>query len=200
MKPNNHKLSKATGRQSAYSASLADQICERIANGESLRAMCGEKGMPAQSTVFLWLTEHDDFAKRYAHSRDAQADVLFDEMLHIADTPLNGVKTVTKPNGVETVEGDMIEHRRLQIDARRWIIARLAPKKYGEKQAVEMSGPDGGPIATHDVTDEIRAKALLAFLAKTGGAVSLSDFVDQGSREGATITSADAAAPGRKLR
>ena len=47
-----------------------------------------------------------------------QADVLFDEMLHIADTPVVGLKTITKASGVETVEGGMIEHRRLQIDAR----------------------------------------------------------------------------------
>src|SRR5277367_5306879 len=103
------------GRKSLYTDELADLICERIANGESLRAICGEDGMPAQSSVFKWLIEHADFAEKYAHARVAQADVLFDELLHIADTPVKGVKTVCKGDGenayIETVEGDMIEHR-----------------------------------------------------------------------------------------
>src|SRR5277367_185696 len=158
------------GRKSRFTEELADLICERIANGESLHAICGEDGMPAQSSVFKWLIEHADFAEKYAHARIAQADVLFDEMLHIADTPVVGVKTITKASGVETVEGDMIEHRRLQIDARKWIIARMAPKKYGDKQALEHSGPDGGPmeVAAVTYTDADRANALAAFMAKTG--------------------------------
>ena len=89
--------------------------------------------MPAQSSGFKGLIEHADFAKKYVHARTAQADVLFDEMLHIADTPVVGLKTITKASGVETVEGGTIEHRRLQIDARKWIIARMAPNKYGDK-------------------------------------------------------------------
>jgi hypothetical protein len=74
--------------------------------------MCDEEGMPAQSSVFKGLIEHADFAKKYVHARTAQADVLFDEMLPIADTPVVGLKTITKASGVETVEGGMIEHRR----------------------------------------------------------------------------------------
>ena len=134
------------GRKSRYTEELAGLICERIANGESLRAICDEDGMPAQSSVFQWLIEHADFAEKYAHARIAQADVLFDEMLHIADTPVVGVKTITKASVVETVEGDMIEHRRLQIDSRKWLVGKLAPKKYSDKQVHEHGGPDGGPI------------------------------------------------------
>ncbi len=48
-------------------------------------------------------------------------DYLFDEIIEIADTPQLGTKKVIKPDGsVETTEGDMIEHRRLRIDARKW--------------------------------------------------------------------------------
>jgi hypothetical protein len=40
----------------------------------------------------------------------------------------------------------MIEHRRLQIDARKWLIGKMAPKKQGDQQQLEYSGPDGGPV------------------------------------------------------
>jgi hypothetical protein len=69
---------------------------------------------------------------------------MFDEMHDIADTPALGVKTVSKPGGVEKTEGDMIEHRRLQIETRNWMLGRMAPKKYGDVQVHKHGGdPDG---------------------------------------------------------
>lgn len=98
--------------------------------------------MPGQSTVFRWLAkdENADFREQYARARETQADVLFDEILTIADTPVIGVKTVTKATGVEKTEGDMIEHRRLQVDARKWMLGKMQPKKYGDKVVNEHSG------------------------------------------------------------
>ena len=142
------KSGKPVGRPSSFSQSIADEICERLANGESLRAICGREDMPSQATVFVWLAKDPAFQEQYARARTTQADVLFDQILSIADTPLIGVKTVTKGTTVETTEGDMIEHRRLQIDARKWLAGKLAPKKYGEKSSLEVSGPNGGPVQT----------------------------------------------------
>ena len=104
--------------------------------------------MPDKATVFRWLSaeQQKDFRNQYARARDVQADVIFDEMLDIADTPVVGLKTISKPTGVETVEGDMIDHRRLQIETRKWLIGKMAPKKYGDKQQLEHSGADGGPV------------------------------------------------------
>lgn len=70
-----------------------------------------------------------------------------DEIVAIADEPMMGAKTTRKANGdVETVEGDMIEHRKLRVDARKWTAAKLRPRKYGELVRQEHSGPDGGSI------------------------------------------------------
>jgi hypothetical protein len=46
----------------------------------------------------------------------------------------------------------------------------MAPKKYGDRVAMEHTGKDGGPIQTMEVSDEARARALAAFIAKTKGA------------------------------
>jgi hypothetical protein len=76
---------------------------------------------------------------------------LADEILDIANTPVVGVKTKTNEKGeVETTEGDMIEHRRLQVDARKWIAAKLKPKKYGDKQEIEHSGNVSVIATAHD--------------------------------------------------
>jgi len=124
---------KPTGRPSSYTVKIGDLICERLAEGESLRSICAGDDMPNKATVFRWLATVEAFRDQYARAREAQADALFDEILHIADTPLIGKKTKEGPNGLETTEGDMIEHRRLQVDARKWLAGKLRPKVYGDK-------------------------------------------------------------------
>src|SRR6187551_2841520 len=80
---------KKMGRPALFSEELVAVICERIANGESLKAICEDDEMPSQSTVFKWLSEKPDFTEKYAHARDTQADALFDDILSIADDGRN---------------------------------------------------------------------------------------------------------------
>lgn len=127
------------GRKSEFNQPTADAICDRLANGLSLRAICRNKGMPSKTTVFKWLAQNSTFADQYARAREAQADLLVDEMVAIADTPKIGTKTKRTADGkVEKTTGDMVEHRRLQIETRKWVAARMRPKKYGDKIDVEQ--------------------------------------------------------------
>ena len=140
------------GRPSDYSEDMAIEICARLASGESLVRMCKADDMPSVSTVYRWIQAHEEFRDNYTRAREDQADTLADEILDIANTPVVGVKTKTNEKGeVETTEGDMIEHRRLQVDARKWIAAKLKPKKYGDKQQTEVTGADGGPLQITEV-------------------------------------------------
>lgn len=59
-------------------------------------------------------------------------------MTDISDTPVKGEKVTVKSDGtVETVTFDMLEHRKLQIETRKWIAAKLKPKKYGDSMAIK---------------------------------------------------------------
>ncbi len=120
------------GRQSEFTQEIADVICDRLMDGESLKAICSEPEMPSRVTVIKWASRIPSFAIMYARAREEQAESLFDDILHIADTPQLGVKTITKPSGVEKIEGDMIDHRRLQVDTRKWAASKLRPRKYGD--------------------------------------------------------------------
>lgn len=118
---------------------MGDVICERLSDGESLRSICAADNMPNRATVFRWLTKNTEFSDQYARAREAQADAIFDDILMIADTMQMGKKVKRMPGGkLETVTGDMIEHRRLQVDARKWMAGKLRPKKYGDKIDVEQ--------------------------------------------------------------
>lgn len=144
-------------------------ICDRISTGESLRAICADNGMPALSTVMLWLTRPDraSFVEQYTRARELQADYLAAQIVEIADTPVIGVKTKTNEKGeVETTEGDMIEHRRLQVDARKWYASKLAPKKYGDRQ--EITGKDGAPLIPDSPPSDNETARRVAFILAKG--------------------------------
>ncbi len=121
-----------TGRPSSYTDEIADRICERLADGESLRRICRDDGYPDKATVFRWLGVNPTFRDQYARSREAQADALFDEILDIADDGTND--TYIDDNGKPRVDQDVIARSRLRVDVRKWMAGKLRPKVYGEKQ------------------------------------------------------------------
>ena len=126
----------AGGRPSTYSTDIADAICERLADGESLRAICSDDAMPCKAAVFRWLSERPEFADQYARAREEQAEALADELVAIADGPGGEDSAV------------LTARDRLRVDARKWVASKLKPKKYGDKIQSEISGPNGGPIPT----------------------------------------------------
>lgn len=124
-------------RSLLFTQKLADMICERIADGQSLRAICAEAGMPTTGTVFRWLEENEGFRGQYARAREFRADTLFDEILEISDAPAEGEAAKSGEAGragkpaPETARG--ADQRKLQIETRKWMAARLQPQKYSDK-------------------------------------------------------------------
>ena len=110
------------GRSTIYSNALAEEICRRLADGLSLRRVCEADDMPSRDTVRRWLGRREPFRRMYAAAREQQAEHFVDEIIEIADTDDNAT------------------HARVRIDARKWAAVKLAPKKYGDKSEIEMSG------------------------------------------------------------
>lgn len=134
------------GRPSDFTQAVADAICERIADGHSLRTICLAPEMPSRATIFRWLAADEAFRDQYTRACEVRHEELFDQMLEIADTPQAGTKSVSKATGLEITEADMIEHRRLQVETRKWALAKMAPKKYGDKIDLNHGGQPNNPI------------------------------------------------------
>lgn len=117
------------GRPTDYTKDMADKICEKISGGLSLRAICAEPGMPARGTVYRWLIENADFQDQYTRARDKQADYFAEEIIEIADSA--------------EAESAAVAKAKLQIDARKWAASKIAPKKYGDKQEIDVKSSDG---------------------------------------------------------
>ncbi len=131
------------GRPSLYTEALAAKLCLRLAEGESLRAVCADKAMPAISTVMGWLFDgnHGEFSEQYARAREAQAEVRADEIVDIADDDTNDF--AADKDGKIVANSEHIQRSRLRVDARKWIAAKLLPKRYGDK--MQHTGDGGGP-------------------------------------------------------
>src|SRR5580658_1817622 len=126
-------------RSTEYTPQIAEFICARIANGESLRKICSDPDMPANSTVFKWLSEQKPFAEQYTRAREAQMEVMAQEIIDIADD--SSEDALIDEDGKTRANAEFVNRSRLRVDTRKWLMSKLNPKKYGDKQL--HTGGDG---------------------------------------------------------
>lgn len=163
---------KPPGRPTAYTEAIAASICAAVAEGMSLRKVCAMEGMPALTTLFRWLADEEraEFREQYARAREAQADLLAEQILEIADDGTND--TYKDDEGMVRVDHDHIARSRLRVDSRKWLAAKMAPKKYGDKLAVG-GAEDLGPVqVTKQMTDAERAVRLSRLLSGSPDALA----------------------------
>lgn len=137
-----------TGRPSDYTPEIAAAICERISLGEPLRQVCRDETMPGQTTVYRWLAAHESFREQYALAREAMMEHFADEILEIADDASNDwMERETERGTVTVVDHEHISRSKERIETRKWLMGKCAPKKYGDKTQMQVTGADGGPVA-----------------------------------------------------
>ncbi|AYH33237.1 ubiquitin carboxyl-hydrolase [Pectobacterium parmentieri] len=125
---------KKIGRPSDYMPEVAEDICKLLMQGESLRAICKRQGMPHIATVMAWLHRHEEFNEQYARAREIQAEILAEDVMNIADSAIE--------------DGAAVAKAKLQVDARKWYTAKVAPRRYGDRIQHEQK------ITITDLTDD----------------------------------------------
>jgi len=110
---------------------IAELVPEYMADGLSMRQSCIKAGLTAQ-TFLRAVDASPALAERYAQARGALLDAMVDQILTLADAPVPVLE-----NGA--TDPGMVRQRQLQIDARRWILSKLAPSKYGDRLDVSVS-------------------------------------------------------------
>jgi hypothetical protein len=121
------------GRPTLYSLEIALEICDRIADGESLVKICSDAKMPKKTAVYEWLLRHKEFAEIYARAREDQADTLADEIHAIADELPQQV--VDEKGNATRYDSAYVQWQKNRVDARKWVAAKLKPKKYSDRIA-----------------------------------------------------------------
>ena len=80
------------------------------------------------------------FSNNYAGACDERADAIFEEILEIADESQNDIKTLE--DGRKVTDTEVVQRSRVRIDARKWVLGRMKPKKYGDKLDVTTKGEE----------------------------------------------------------
>lgn len=112
----------------------------------SLVSVCNDEDMPSYSTVMYWLDDKEKpaFLENYQRAQRFREDAIFEELRDISETPLIGEIVTEKETDkgviIETKRADNVQRSDLMVKTAMWQLARMAPKKYGDKQAVEHSG------------------------------------------------------------
>lgn len=117
-------------------------IFQMVENGKSINTILKNADrniLPSKMTFFNWLREDKELSYHYATAYEARADILFDEILEIADDTSND--TIYGENG-EKVNSEWINRSRLKVDARKWILAKMNPKKFGDKTDITTNGKE----------------------------------------------------------
>lgn len=118
---------------------VIEAVLNGVDDGKSLAQICREIDFP-RKTFEGWLDGDPDLAARYARARENRAEKIFEQILEISDNPKMGTIETAKEWGTEVQTRDMIEHRRLQVDSRKWMLARMHPRKYGDRLALDHAG------------------------------------------------------------
>lgn len=112
--------------------------------------------MPNHVTVLRWALTIPEFSNQYKQARDMQAEILADELLDIADNGQNDWMERHDPNGANIgwrENGEAMRRSQLRIETRKWVAARLLPKRWGDKTTTEVTGADGTPLIQPQVID-----------------------------------------------
>lgn len=131
---------------SKFSQELFDAICERIAAGETLSAICRDKGMPTKRTFDLWCAANPELAKRKAEAREAGEEAILDECIDIADDSRNDwVERENKRTGGTYIalNEEAVQRSKMRIWTRLELLKKWNPKKWGDK--VQHGGADDLP-------------------------------------------------------
>ena len=134
-------MAKAKRKETGVDRALFAAICERIAQGETLSAICRDDGMPSRNTVYDWIDADEELAGQFARARERGADVIAERCLEIAHDEQHDWFLTRKGEVTNEVA---IARARLQVDTHLKLLAKWFPARYGDK--LELAGSKDAPL------------------------------------------------------
>ncbi len=117
---------------------IFNKICDRIIEGESVKTILKNKDMPSSKTFWKWLNQDKEKVNQYARAKEIYAESVFEDIILISDGTGNDV--LIDEDGNENVNHHVIQRDRLRVDARKWALSKMNPKKYSDKLDVTTNG------------------------------------------------------------
>lgn len=114
------------------------RVIDWLPRYNSLAQLFADKPGISQSAFYRWMAQDRRglYREAYARAQDARADKLVDEILRISDDASNDYTVDADGNTV--VDHENIQRSRLRVDSRKWLAGKMAPKRYGDRLALEV--------------------------------------------------------------
>ena len=141
MTTKSHKAKAPTKAKSQDRAPLAKKVLEGMHGGLSCFKACQAAGVP-HSTFIGWVNVDQELADRYTRAREELIERMAQEVLELSDVDVG-----LQPDGKR--DWAAVQKHKLQVDTRKWLLSKLAPKKFGDK--LELSGDPDRPLAIQKI-------------------------------------------------
>jgi hypothetical protein len=129
------------GRPSSFTQKIADEIAERLGNGEPLAQICRDEHMPGLTTVYDWQNRHEGFSERIARARDAGYDHIAVDALTILDEKPERIVTMTGDDRSESrIDSASVQWAKNRFEGRLKLLAKWDAKRYGDKLDLTSGG------------------------------------------------------------
>jgi len=147
-RPTGNPTGRPEGAREKFTPAIVDEICKRLAGGESLNQICRTPHLPCRDTVYAWMLDASEkgapkeliaFSDKYTRARQMQADSMIDDCLEIADDSSRDAVTIEKADGstYEKVNQEVVSRSKLRVETRIKLAEKMAPRKYG-RQAIDV--------------------------------------------------------------
>jgi hypothetical protein len=124
-------VSNEMGRPSTFADEIFDQICDRLADGQTLSQICRDPQMPDRETVKRWTRNDDGRRRQYDMARQDGMDALADTIVDISWDTSND--TTTTERGTAVANHEWIARSRLKVDTIKFLMSKINPARYGDK-------------------------------------------------------------------
>lgn len=124
-------------RPSDYNNEIVNKVCEQMSLGNSLKRICEADDMPSISTVFSWLHSHKEFLDKYEQAIQERTESQHEMLLDLGDEAINLAQNVDFK-----ASNAVVSAVKLKADNMKWVMARMKPKKYGDKVDYTTNGKD----------------------------------------------------------
>lgn len=141
------------GRPSSFDQDIADTICTRLSQDESLASICSDEGMPSTTTVWRWKTENAEFRADYVRAREEQG--------HAAADTVGDIRRKIMAGTIDWQIG------KAAADLAKWEASKRAARDFGDKLDVTSGGEK---LPVDDVTRATRLASILAEIEKRNAA------------------------------
>jgi len=139
------------GRPSKYSQAIAEEMVQRLSEGEPLRQICRDAHMPEWRTVYDWMYRNENLSAAIAHARELGQDAIAEDIMReISEDP---ERILSEGGG--RIDSGYVQLIKARAEIKLKLLAKWNPKKYGDRTV--LAGDAQMPVVVQsEATEELK--------------------------------------------